>query len=120
MHTEDYGDLRVVFVDPDGPLISTGGQANDLIGDAWGSEATVIAVPVERLDPAFFELRSGLAGEIAQKVVNYRLRLVVVGDTSVYEARSSALRDWIWESNRGTQVWFVPDRAALAARLTTP
>src|SRR5689334_20941772 len=117
MDTEDNGDVRVVFVDADGPLISTGGQANDLIGDAWGAEATVIAVPVERLDPSFFDLRSGLAGEIAQKVVNYRLRLVIVGDISGFETSSSALRDWIWESNRGTQVWFVPDRAALAARL---
>ena len=53
----------------------------------------------------FFELRSGLAGEMLQKVVNYRLRLAIVGDFSVYESKS--LKAFIAESNRSNTIVFV-------------
>jgi hypothetical protein len=117
MRIEEYGDLRVQYLDPEGPLVSTSNDTSDLIGNAWVDNVGLIAIPVARLDPAFFELRSGMAGDLAQKLVNYHLRLAIVGDVSGYEAASDAFRDWVWESNRGAHVWFVPDEAALAARL---
>ena len=120
MRIDELGGLRVQHLDPEGELISTSEQTSDLIGNAWVDHADLIAVPVSRLDPAFFELRSGVAGEVTQKLVNYQLRLAVVGDVSHYEAASAAFRDWVWESNRGRHVWFVPDEAALEARLTAP
>ena len=77
----------------------------------------MIAVPVARLSPDFFVLRTGLAGAVAQKVVNYRLRLAVIGDISTALAASAPLRDWVVESNRRGEVLFMPDLSALAARL---
>jgi hypothetical protein len=118
MRIEEYGDLRVRYLDAEGPPVATSNDTSDLIGNAWVDHVNLIAIPVSRLDPAFFELRSGMAGELSQKLVNYQLRLAVVGDVSGFEAASDAFRDWVWESNRGTQVWFVPDEAALEARLT--
>jgi hypothetical protein len=108
---------RVLFFDATGPAIAAPGDANDLIGEAWGHEATFIVIPVERLAPAFFQLRSLLAGDIIQKIVTYRLRVAIIGDISGYVAASDALRDFVWESNRGTQVWFLSDEAALIARI---
>ena len=108
----------ILWVAADGEPISTERDATDLIGDAWGAEATTVAVPVARLDPRFFDLRSGVAGAIAQKLVNYRIRLAVIGDVGPFTEASGALRDWVWESNRGDQVWFLPDAGALKARLT--
>jgi Domain of unknown function (DUF4180) len=113
----DHGDIRVLQLDSDGPLISTADDTSDLIGNAWSEGVSTIAIPVSRLDPEFFDLGSRKAGDITQKLVNYRLRLVVVGDVSGYEAASGAFRDYVWESNRGDQVWFVPDEATLAERL---
>ena len=107
----------ILWVAAHGEPISTERHATDLIGDAWGAGATTVAVPVERLDPSFFDLRSGVAGGIAQKLVNYRIRLALVGDVEPFVAASDALRDWVWESNRGDQVWFLPDAATLEARL---
>jgi hypothetical protein len=52
--------------------------------------------------------------------VNYGLRLAVVGDISELLERSGALRDFVRESNRGRQVWFVADEAELAARRRPP
>ena len=74
-------------------------------------------MPVSRIAPEFFALRTGVAGAVVQKFVNYRLRLVVVGDVSEHVAASTALRDFVRESNRGGQPWFVADEAELAARL---
>ena len=103
---------------PDGPVIRTGQDALDLIvGDALYQGAGLVAVPVDRLDAGFFTLASGIAGEIVQKFVNYRLRLAVVGDIGPHLDRSSALRDFVRESNRGRQTWFVADLAELDERL---
>lgn len=101
---------------PDGPLLRGERDALDLIGEAWESGATWVAVPAGRLHDDFFSLRTGVAGEIAQKFVNYRLGLAIVGDISRFTEASAALRAWVLESNRGDQLWFVRDLAELAAR----
>ncbi len=58
----------------------------------------------KNLHADFFELRTGLAGEILQKVMNYRCRLGIVGEFSKYT--SKALRDFIYESNKGNVIVF--------------
>lgn len=58
----------------------------------------------ENLHESFFDLRSGLAGDILQKVSNYVLQLAIVGDFSVYESKS--LQAFICESNKSNRVVF--------------
>jgi len=95
-------------LDADGPRIRTSQDAMDLIATTFVPDgAETIVVPVERLDPDFFRLSTGVAGEIVQKFVNYRRRLVVVGDVSAHVARSDAFRDWLREVDRGHDVRFV-------------
>jgi hypothetical protein len=108
--------VPVLVCDRDGGPIAGTQDALDVIGAAF-SEAEVVAVPVDRFDDRFFTLRTGLAGEIMQKFVNYRLRLVIVGDIAPRLAASTALRDLVRESNQGDQVWFVADLDELDARL---
>ncbi len=79
--------------------------------------ATFVVIPADRLAPDFFQLRTGLAGEILQKFVNYGLRLAIIGDLSAFTANSTALRDLINESNRGNSVWFLPDLGEVKKRL---
>jgi hypothetical protein len=109
-------DDSVHVCEPDGPLLCGERDALDLIGEAWGHGATWVAVPAERLHDDFFSLSTGVAGEIAQKFVNYRLGLAIVGDVSRFTEASSALRAWVLESNRGDHIWFVRDLEELAAR----
>lgn len=52
----------------------------------------------------FFRLSSGLAGEILQKYINYGGRIAIYGDFSHYT--SKALKDFIYESNQGHDVFF--------------
>jgi hypothetical protein len=107
----------VFLVAADGPAIASDRDAADLIGEAYGSDARIIAIPLARLSPDFLKLSTRVAGEILQKLINYRFRVVILGDVSVAAAASDALRDFVVESNRGQMVWFLPDLAALEARL---
>jgi hypothetical protein len=110
------GGVPVLRCADDGPLLDGERAALHLVGEALG-RAELLAVPVARIAPAFFDLSSRVAGEIVQKFVNYRLRLAVVGDVTEHVAASTALRDFVRECNRGSQTWFVADEAELAARL---
>lgn len=56
----------------------------------------------------FFRLQTGLAGEILQKFTNYRFVVAIFGDFDLYESKS--LRDFIYESNQGRQVFFAKDQ----------
>ena len=103
----ELGDHRIARVPADGPLLRTGGDAIELM--YTDEDADWIALPVERLDPAFFDLRSGVAGEFAQKFVNYGRRVAIVGDISEWVERSTAFRDFVRECNRGNQLRFVAD-----------
>ncbi|GHI03755.1 alpha/beta hydrolase [Streptomyces cellostaticus] len=109
--------VRVLRCAPDGPPLDGESAALDLIGDALGQDAHLVVVPVERIADEFFRLRSGVAGAVVQKFVNYRLRLAVVGDISAQVEASDALRDFVYESNQGRQLWFLAAEEELDDRL---
>ena len=92
-------------------------DAVELITAAWEHHARFIVIPAERLDDDFFRLKTRIAGEILQKFVTYGLRVAIVGDISRYLSESSALRDFVYECNRGAQVWFLANLEELDKRL---
>jgi len=72
---------------------------------------------VEQLAPAFFDLRTGLAGAILQKFQNYGLRVAILGDVSPHTAASQALADFVRETSRRGEVLFLADAEELERRL---
>jgi hypothetical protein len=108
---------RCFIADADGPAVRDADAARDLIAEAMSHRAAVLIVPAARLDDAFFQLRSGLAGEILQKAANYRRKFAVIGDVSAHVAASNAFRDLVVESQRSETFFFEPDLTALAQRL---
>lgn len=101
----------------EGPLLSRVQDALDLIGAARSAGASLVVIPVNRLTPSFFELRTMLAGEMLQKFATYQVRVAIVGDTSALCTESKSLRDFIREANRGEVAWFVQSREELELRL---
>ncbi len=55
----------------------------------------------------FFHLSTKLAGEILQKFITYHVKLAIIGDFSVYTSKS--LKDFIYECNKGKDIFFLPD-----------
>lgn len=113
----EVGGRRAYVCHADGPSIAEDRGVTDILGETFGHEARLVVIPVARLSPAFLDLKTRLAGEVLQKFVNYGRQVVILGDVSQAVAGSRALRDFVRESNRGCSVWFVPDLAALKARL---
>jgi hypothetical protein len=109
-------DIKVLFVASEGAPLDAS-TANDLLGEAWGAEAELVAVPVARLADGFLDLSTRICGEVAQKFTNHRVRLALVGDITIRVEASRSLRDFVHESNKGRQIWFVRDREALEKRL---
>ena len=63
----------------------------------------------EDLGPDFYDLKTGLAGELFQKIVNYRGRVaIVIRDSRAYGDRFSELA---YEHRRHPSVRFFEDRA---------
>jgi len=96
----------IVRVISDGLVISDAGSVLDLIATVryeTGCDRLIIEKTAVTED--FFVLSSGVAGEMLQKCVNYRMKLAIVGDFSRYT--SKPLKDFIYESNRGKDFFFV-------------
>src|ERR1700744_5602551 len=89
-----------LVIEPRGPLIGSVRDALDLIGEAGMKRATLIIVPKCRMDPAFFDLNTRMAGEFLQRMVNYRKRFAVIGDFSFEIERSHAFRDFLAKCER--------------------
>ena len=63
----------------------------------------------------FFHLKTRLAGEILQKFINYQVKVAIVGDFSMYESKS--LKDFIYESNKGKDIFFLPNEEQAIEKL---
>lgn len=64
----------------------------------------------------FFILSTGLAGEILQKFVNYDGRIAIYGDYFHYT--SKPLKDFMYESNKGRDAYFVSTLDEAIEKLT--
>jgi hypothetical protein len=73
-------------------------------------ETNLFMLEEENFDAAFYELKSGMAGEIVQKFSNYHVRAVIVG--SFESVRSKRFREFMAESNKGNQLRFMQEKDA--------
>jgi hypothetical protein len=77
----------------------------DLLGNLYHQGFDKIVIYEKNISPNFFDLKSGIAGEILQKFSTYNVSLAIVGDFSKYSSKS--LNDFIFESNKGRHINFV-------------
>ena len=90
-------------------LITDADSALDLLMTVkYETGADRMVLSKKNIDEPFFILSSGLAGEVLQKFINYRMKLAIYGDYSRYT--SKPLHDFIYESNQGKHVFFLNTR----------
>lgn len=111
----EHNGFTIAELQSDHTEIQTVQDAVDLLGNASWQGAHKILLHEKNLAPAFFDLKTGLAGEILQKFSNYNMRLAIIGDFSKYTSR--ALRDFIYESNQGHRIHFVGSVAEALEKL---
>ncbi len=92
-------------------------DALDLMANADYKGARNIIIYEKNFCPEFFNLKTGIAGEILQKYANYKVRLAIIGEFSKYN--SDALNAFIIECNRGKQIYFIPDMDTATQKMST-
>lgn len=98
-------------------IISDVQSALDLIMTAkYEAGTNLVAVDKTAVVEDFFVLSRGLAGEVLQKFVNYHAKIAIFGDFSKYT--SKPLKDFIYESNKGKDIFFVATKEEAVERLT--
>lgn len=116
--TMSVSDSGALMIDESGPKLGSEADAASLLSDAFSAGADWIAIPVARFEADFFDLSNRKAGFFLQKIINYHRKIAIVGDVSHATRISGALRDFVRESNRGRDVWFVETIADLEERLS--
>jgi hypothetical protein len=109
--------VRIFAVPEQGPQLRSDRDAVDLISAASEHRAALILIPVQRLGDDFFDLRTHIAGQIAQKFAMYGARVAIVGDLPQRIGESKSLAAFVAESNRGHHLWFVETLEQLRERL---
>lgn len=108
--------VRCAVVHSDQPIVTDAQSALDLLMTArYELDTKNLVIDKALVAEDFFILSTGLAGEILQKLVNYGGRIAIFGDYSRYT--SKPLRDFIYESNKGRNVFFVSTLDEAVAKL---
>ena len=117
MAIENINGVTVYLVSAEGRALASEQDALDLLGQTYGTETDMIAVPAERFAEGFFDLSTRQLGHFFQKLQNYQMRLAVLGDISQHMNASKAVRDFVGETNQVGRHLFAEDRETLQARL---
>ena len=107
---------KAAVVNSDTPIINDGQSALELaVNIGYEHDCRDIVVNKAAISENFFRLSTGIAGEVAQKFVNYGCRLAVIGDFSEYT--SKPLHDYIYECNKGGHLCFISDEEEALKKL---
>lgn len=98
-------DAKIAEVISDDIIISTPNDGFELMANLYYQDFDKIILHAKNISSTFFDLKTGIAGEILQKFSTYRVRLAIVGDFNLYPSKS--LKDFIYESNMLKQINFV-------------
>ena len=105
IETHNINDTKIAEIISDTIVIKSTEDGLELLGNLYYQDFDKIVVQEKNITPEFFDLKSGMAGKILQKFSNYRVRLAIVGDFTLYSSKS--MKAFIYESNKNGQINFV-------------
>lgn len=115
--TIKVNDKGIAIVHSDEELISDVQSALDFMMTVqYETDYNRIILNKSAICEDFFHLSTKLAGEILQKFINYHVKIAIVGDFSIYTSKS--LKDFIYESNKGKDIFFLPDEEEAIEKLS--
>jgi hypothetical protein len=112
---EKNGNTIVVINSTEKMITDTQAALDLIMTQYYESGSSRIALNKDAISEDFFILSTRLAGEILQKFINYHIKFAVYGDFSTYT--SKPLRDFMYESNHGSDVFFVTTEEDAVLRL---
>lgn len=116
IETHTINDIQVAEIIADKVIVFTAADGVDLLGNIYYNGFDSVILHQENITPDFFDLKSGIAGEVLQKFSNYRVRLAIVGDFSAYPSKS--LKEFMYESNKGGAINFLASTSEALRKLS--
>ena len=111
-------DSFIVQIESSELLINDAQSALDLFATIrYEADSDRIIIHMNNISESFFDLKTGLAGAILQKIINYQFKIAVIGDFSVYSSKS--LNDFIYETNKGNSIFFLTTVSEAVEKLST-
>jgi hypothetical protein len=108
-------EIKIAEIISDTILIAKTQDALDIMADCNYLGSWKIILHAKNIIADFFDLKSGIAGDILQKFSTYNVQLAIVGDYSTYTSKS--LEDFIFESNKVGHINFVHSTEEAIQRL---
>jgi hypothetical protein len=105
IETHNINDTNIAEVISEANVVNKVEDGIDLLWNLYYQGFDRIIIYEKNITPVFFDLKTGIAGEILQKFSNFRVQLAIVGDFSKYNSKS--LNNFIYESNKGRLINFV-------------
>ena len=109
-------DLKIIEGEPDAAFLASVRDIDRLIEACLSHGASAALLYAANLTPAFFDLSSGEAGAILQKLRNYHIRLAVVCPPGSV-VFSSRFGEMLADERRGPHFGIFEDRQAASAWL---
>ncbi len=107
----------LVYIESEEIIITDSQSALDLMMTLqYEKGCSRIILDKEAISEEFFRLSSGMAGEVVQKFINYHSKLAIIGDFSNFT--SKPLHDFIYECNKGNDIFFVSNLDQAIEKLT--
>lgn len=108
--------IAIAVISSEELLITDTQSALDLaMSVKYETGAQRIVLDKQNIEEEFFILSNGMAGEILQKFTNYHVKAAIYGDYSHYT--SKPLQDFIYESNKGNDFFFVDSKEEAVMRV---
>ncbi|HDR3887552.1 TPA: DUF4180 domain-containing protein [Bacillus cereus] len=112
------GGINIAVVRNDTLVISDVQSALDLLATVqYEVDSKRIIIHKSLISESFFDLKTGLAGEILQKFINYKVKIAIVGDFSMYASES--LKDLIYECNNGNDIFYLATEQQAIEKLSS-
>ncbi|MCU4988177.1 DUF4180 domain-containing protein [Bacillus cereus] len=112
------GGINIALVRSDTVVISDVQTALDLVATVqYEVDAKHIVIDKSLISESFFDLKTRLAGDILQKFINYRVKIAIIGDFSIYTSKS--LKDFIYECNKGNDIFYLATEQQAIEKLST-
>lgn len=103
--THETGAIKTAEIISEDILINNPEDGLQLLADLYYQGFDKIVIHEKNITPVFFDLKTGIAGEILQKFSNYRMQLVIIGEFDKYPGKP--IKDFIYESNKGKHINFL-------------
>ncbi len=112
--------MKIEVLNAHGTPVVAGVRAASVLGEiadldrvlevCMGNGARALLLYAENLTPRFFDLRSGEAGEVLQKLRTYGLKLALIACAE--DLPAGHFREMVGEEARGSDFRIFPDRDA--------